>query len=113
MKSGSLKTAVIAIAAAAGGLVLGAGLFHAQAVAAGVAEPQTVPTAAAPTATTMTAAPAARAASGPAVAGSLQVTRLTDTTFVVVKDQGDAEVVTLFSTEGGIVQKKHSGRFFY
>jgi len=50
---------------------------------------------------------------GAAVPGSVQVTRLTDTTFVVVKDEGDAEVVTLFATEGGLVQKKHSGRFFY
>ena len=38
---------------------------------------------------------------------------MSDTSFVVVKDQGDAQVVTLFSTEGGIVQKKHGGRFFY
>ena len=45
--------------------------------------------------------------------GSVQVTRLTDTTFVVVKDQGDAQVVTLFTTEAGLVQKKHSGRFLY
>ena len=45
--------------------------------------------------------------------GSVQVTRLTDTTFVVVKDQGDAQVVTLFTTESGLVQKKHSGRFLY
>lgn len=45
--------------------------------------------------------------------GSVQVTRLTDTTFVVVKDQGDGQVVTLFSTESGLVQKKHSGRFLY
>jgi hypothetical protein len=45
--------------------------------------------------------------------GSVQVTRLTDTTFVVVKDQGDGQVVTLFSTETGLVQKKHSGRFLY
>ena len=47
------------------------------------------------------------------VPGSVQVTRLTDTTFVVVKDQGDAQVVTLFTTEAGLVQKKHSGRFLY
>lgn len=45
--------------------------------------------------------------------GSIQVTRLTDTTFVVVKDQGDAQVVTLFTTESGLVQKKHAGRFLY
>lgn len=47
------------------------------------------------------------------VPGSVQVTRLTDTTFVVVKDQGDGQVVTLFSTESGLIQKKHSGRFLY
>lgn len=47
------------------------------------------------------------------VPGSVQVTRLTDTTFIVVKDQGDAQVVTLFTTEQGLVQKKHSGRFLY
>jgi len=111
MNAGKLKTVAIALVAAAGGTAFGAVLFHSQAsAAAGVAEPQGAPTAAAPTATTMVAAPHAAM---PAVAGSLQVTRLTDTTFVVVKDQGDAEVVTLFSTEGGIVQKKHSGRFFY
>lgn len=47
------------------------------------------------------------------VPGSVQVTRLTDTSFVVVKDQGDAQVVTLFTTEQGLVQKKHAGRFLY
>ena len=47
------------------------------------------------------------------VPGSVQVTRLTDTSFVVVKDQGDTQVVTLFSTEAGIIQKKHAGRFMY
>jgi len=45
--------------------------------------------------------------------GSVQVTRMTDTQFVVVKDQGDAQVVTLFTTESGLIQKKHSGRFLY
>lgn len=47
------------------------------------------------------------------VAGSVMVTRLTDTTFVVVKDQGDQQVVTLFSTEGGIIKKLHAGKFLY
>ena len=47
------------------------------------------------------------------VPGSVQVTRMTDTQFVVVKDQGDAQVVTLFTTESGLIQKKHSGRFLY
>ena len=32
---------------------------------------------------------------------------------MVVKDQGDAQVVTLFTTESGLVQKKHAGRFLY
>ena len=45
--------------------------------------------------------------------GSVQVTRMTDTQFVVVKDTGDAQVVTLFTTESGLIQKKHSGRFLY
>jgi hypothetical protein len=53
---------------------------------------------------------AAPAASAP---GSVMVTRLTDSSFVVVKDQGDAQVVTLFSTEGGIIKKLHSGKFLY
>ena len=110
-----MKTLVVAVAAALGGIGAGAGLFSARpaiAAAGAVAEPQ-------PVTTTMTAVtPAATSAvgvraSGPAIAGTVQVTRLTDTSFVVVKDQGDAEVVTLFSTEGGIVQKKHSGRFFF
>ena len=103
MNSEKMKTVVIAVTTAVAGVIAGV------AYAAGtVAEPQ-------PVTTTMTAATpiAAPGAAHAAVAGSLQVTRLTDTTFVVVKDQGDAEVVTLFSTEGGIVQKKHSGHFFY
>lgn len=107
-----MKTLVVAVAAALGGIGAGAGLFSARpaiAAAGAVAEPQPVTT----TMTAVTPAAVGVRASGPAIAGTVQVTRLTDTSFVVVKDQGDAEVVTLFSTEGGIVQKKHSGRFFF
>ena len=108
MKNEALKMFAIAVAASLGGIATGAGMLHAQAAG----EPQPVTT----TLTTVAATPVVTTASrpsGPAVPGSIQVTRLTDTTFVVVKDQGDAEVVTLFSTDGGIVQKKHAGRFFY
>lgn len=47
------------------------------------------------------------------VGGTLVVTRLTDTSFVVVKDQGDQQNVTLFTTEGGILKKQHAGKFLY
>ncbi len=46
-------------------------------------------------------------------AGSLQVQRINDKQFVVVKDMGDQQIVTLFSTEGGLVKKQHAGKFLY
>lgn len=107
MKTEHLKIATIAVAGALVGMVAGSILIsehNADAQGTGTT----------PTTAVMTPAAATPVRSGvPAVAGSLQVTRLSDTTFVVVKDEGDAEVVTLFSTEGGLIQKKHSGRFFY
>lgn len=94
-----MKTRELAVGFAAGVVLAGvtaAGIVHAQ--ADGTAAPPTPVTLPKPTVHTP---------------GSVQVTRLTDTTFVVVKDQGDAQVVTLFTTESGLVQKKHAGRFLY
>ena len=93
MKSIALPAATAATGLAVG-LLFGSGVLHAQ----------------------QTPAPAPSMAPISHVApigGTIQVERLTDTTFVVVKDVGDEAVVTLFSTQDGIVQKKHSGRFFY
>ena len=42
-----------------------------------------------------------------------QVARLTDTTFVVVKDLGDQEEVTYFDVSSGLIVRKHSGKFLY
>ena len=92
------KFAVPVATAAAGlavGLLFGSGVLHAQ---------QT------PAPAPSMAPPISKVAP---IGGTIQVERLTDTTFVVVKDVGDEAVVTLFSTQDGIVQKKHSGRFFY
>ena len=92
------KLALPAATAAAGlavGLLFGSGLLHAQQTPA-------------PAPSTAPILPHASP-----IGGTIQVERLTDTTFVVVKDVGDEAVVTLFSTQDGIVQKKHSGRFFY
>ena len=88
------------------GIGFAAGLVLATVVTARLLQAQPAPEQPAPTAV---------AAPRPVtqVPGSVQVTRLTDTTFVVVKDQGDAQVVTLFTTEQGLVQKKHAGRFLY
>lgn len=84
----------------------GAGVLMTAMVLGGVLHAQAGDTA---PAATPVAAPRATAQ----VPGSVQVERLTDTQFVVVKDQGDAQVVTLFTTESGLIQKKHSGRFLY
>lgn len=46
-------------------------------------------------------------------AGSLQTTRINDAQFVVVKDMGDQQIVSLFSIEGGLVKKQHAGKFLY
>lgn len=102
---GNVRTKDAAAGFAAGVLIasLGAaGILHAQAGAQTPAAP-----AAAPATPSMMPRPITQ------VPGSVQVTRLTDTQFVVVKDQGDGQVVTLFSTESGLIQKKHSGRFLY
>ena len=94
-----------------------AGVLIASLGAAGILHAQAGAPATPPTATTMTLAAPATPSMMPRpivqVPGSVQVTRLTDTQFVVVKDQGDGQVVTLFSTESGLIQKKHSGRFLY
>lgn len=102
MRNDKVKMTALALASAIGGAVAGAGILHAQ------ASPADPP----PTSSASASAPAAHTA-GPIVPGTLQVTRLSDTTFVVVKDEGDAEVVTLFSTENGLINKKHTGRFLY
>ena len=91
------RTALVAAVAGAAGIFFGSNWVHAQ--------PATAATAA-------TVATPVKAAA-PAVPGSIQVMRLTDTTFVTVKDEGDAETVTLFSTEAGLVQRKHNARFYY
>lgn len=115
MKEG-VRTLMGMAVAAFGGMALGAGLLHAQQQPAKPAAPATESkpapaesTAAGNGAVAMPLVGAARAA----VPGTLQVTRLSDTSFVVVKDTGDAQVITLFATDGGIIQKKHAGKFFY
>ncbi len=100
---------LLAVTAIAAGLGTFLGRTHAQVPPAA---PPPVPSAPAPAASAAAPVTTARLTAA-AVPGTLTVTRLTDTSFVVVKDQGDAQLVTLFSTEGGLVQKKHSGRFFY
>lgn len=82
-------------------------LLNAQPAAQPQPQPQPVGTAPLPVPVNAPLRPVAQ------VPGSVQVTRLTDTSFVVVKDQGDAQVVTLFTTEAGLVQRKHAGRFLY
>ena len=94
MKTVSLAAGVV------GGAILG------MALTAGVLQAQPAPG-------EVPATPVAPRAATVQVPGSVQVTRLTDTSFVVVKDQGDGQVVTLFTTESGLVQKKHGGRFQY
>lgn len=89
-----------------GGVGAGAGIVFAQATAA----PETAPLGTAPTQPVITMPLAAR---GPAVPGTLVVTPLSETQFVVVKDTGEGQIVTLFSTAGGLIKKQHSGKFLY
>ena len=103
MRAEWIRTSIVAAVAAAAGTVIGGGMLRAQ--PAGDATPTT--------AVMTPTGPAVRAHLSNAIPGSLVVTRMSDTSFVVVKDEGDAQLVTLFSTEGGLVTKKHNGRFFY
>lgn len=66
-----------------------------------------------PAATAMQESPVVVRAPVTPAAGSLQVQRLNDTQFVVVKDMGDQQIVTLFNTEGGLIKKQHAGKFLY
>src|SRR5205814_7882737 len=74
-----------------GGLIAGTAIGLLLASAKVLDAQQTIATAAEPIPMVAKSAP---------VPGTLTVTRLTDTSFVVVKDQGDQQVITLFSTEG-------------
>lgn len=112
----SSRIVLAAVVAASGGMALEAGVLHAQQAPAKSATPvpATQPAAVAPMAgQAASVAVPLTGAPREAVPGTLQVTRLSDTSFVVVKDTGDAQVITLFATDGGIIQKKHTGKFFY
>ena len=99
----SIRTLLMIAGSTLGGMGAGAGIVFAQATPA--AEPMG--------AAGQPAVSMPMANRGPAIPGTLSVTRLSDTSFVVVKDTGDMQIVTLFSTEGGLVKKQHAGKFLY
>ena len=99
----SIRNLMMIAGATLGGVGAGAGIVFAQATST----PETMGAA------TQPAVSMPMANRGPAIPGTLSVTRLSDTSFVVVKDTGDSQIVTLFTTETGLVKKQHTGKFLY